>query len=162
MLNEAAHRAVALLEATFPPADLAPLERLRLFVETRTRLAAEHAGIPQLVFSEQFGKAMPPKGARALRGVVLRTRTFLADCLREAAALGQVRRDVPPEMLAVMVMGVMFARTLLAALADEREVPPRSANDAWSNLLVLLVPPVPAPDRPKKEPHPVPNEGAEP
>jgi AcrR family transcriptional regulator len=147
MLNEAAHRAVALLEATFPPADLAPLERLRLFVETRTRLAAEHAGIPQLVFSEQFGKAMPPKGARALRGIVLRTRDFLVDTLREAGLREEVRRDIPAEELATTVIGVMFARTLLASVAGAGHGQATEVGPTWRSLLALLGPPAPAPSR---------------
>src|SRR5512134_2853232 len=77
MLNEAALLAAARLEATFPPSSLPPLERLRRFLAARARLAAEHGGIPQLVFSEQFGKALPPKGSRAMRGAVLRTRDFV-------------------------------------------------------------------------------------
>ena len=145
MLNEAAQRAVALLEATFPPADLAPLERLRLFLEMRTRLAAEHAGIPQLVFSEQFGKAMPPKGARALRGIVLRTRDFLAEALREAGAGGDVRRDIPPEELAATVMGAILARALFGALiGDGHAMPQPAADAAWNHILCLIRPPEPA------------------
>jgi AcrR family transcriptional regulator len=46
MLNEAAARAVAVLETTFPPVDLPPLERPRRLVAARSGLAAAHAGIP--------------------------------------------------------------------------------------------------------------------
>ncbi len=143
MLNEAAHRAVALLETTFPEATLPPLERLRELVVARSRLAAEHGGIPQLVFSEQFGRALPPKGARAVRGVVIRTREFLMEALHEAATRGEVRRDIPAEDLALAVIGTIFARALFAALANGDETPQLDVETAWDNLSRLLkTPPI--------------------
>lgn len=145
MLNEAAQRAVALLEATFPPAELSPMDRLRHFVVARARVAVEHGAIPQLIFSEQFGKALPPKGARAMRGVVLRTFEFVVEALREAAARGEVRRDIPAEELALAVMGSIFARALFAALVDDGHGKPRpDAEAAWNHLLCLIRSPEPA------------------
>ncbi len=139
MLNEAAHRAVTLLETTFPPLALPPLDRVRQLVVARSILAAEHGGIPHLVFSEQFGRALPPKGARALRGIVLRTRDFLVEALREAGAREEVRRDIPAEDLALTVIGTIFARALFAALADNGAGTPQlDAETAWDNLLCLL------------------------
>jgi hypothetical protein len=145
MLNEAAQRAVGLLEATFPPAELPPIERLRQFVVARARVAAEHGAIPQLVFSEQFGKALPPKGARAVRGIVLRTRDFVVDALREAGAGGEVRRDMSAEELALSVMGVIFARALFRAIVDDGhgKLPP-DVDGVWSHVLRMIKPPEPA------------------
>ena len=145
MLNEAARRAVALLETTFPPAELPPIERLRRFVVARSSVAAEHGGIPQLVFSEQFGKALPPKGARAVRDIVLRTRDFVVEALREAAARGEVRRDIRAEELALTLIGAIVARALFRALVDDGHGKPRpDAEAAWNHLLLLLRPPEPA------------------
>lgn len=137
MLNEAASLAVTRLEATFPPAALPPLDRLRQFVAARSRLAAEHAGIPQLVLSEQFGKALPAKGARAVRDAVLRTRDFVVAALRDASARGEVRRDIPAEELALAVIGTVFARSLFAAFdgADER---PQRLESSWNCMMRLL------------------------
>jgi len=145
MLNEAAQRAVGLLEATFPPTDLPPVERLRQFVVARAKVAAEHGAIPQLVFSEQFGKALPPKGARAVRDIVLRTRDFVVDALREAGAGGEVRRDVSAEELALSVMGVIFARALFRALVDDgRGKLQPDAEGVWGHVLRVIKPPEPA------------------
>jgi len=145
MLNEAARLAVTRLEATFPPASLPPLERLRQLLAARSRLAAEHGGIPQLVFSEQFGKALPPKGARAVRAVALRTRDFVVEALREAGARGEVRPDIPAEELALAVIGAVFARALFAAFtAGEGRMPQPDVQARWDNLVRLLAPPTPA------------------
>jgi AcrR family transcriptional regulator len=137
MLNEAARLAVARLEATFPPASLPPLERLRAFLVARSRLAAQHAAIPQLVFSEQFGKALPPKGSRAVREAVLRTRDFVVEALREAGARGEIRQDLPARELALTVIGTVFARSLLAAF-DGADGEPQEPQARWNNLLRLL------------------------
>jgi AcrR family transcriptional regulator len=145
MLNEAASRAVALLEATFPSAGLLPIERLRQFVVARAKVAGEHGAIPQLVFSEQFGKALPPKGARAVRQIVLRTRDFVVEALREAGARGEVRRDMPAEELALTVIGAIFARALFRALGDDGHAQAQpDAEAVWSHVLRVMKPPEPA------------------
>jgi AcrR family transcriptional regulator len=156
MLNEAAHLAVTRLEATFPPASLPPLERLRQFLVARSRLAVEHGGIPQLVFSEQFGKALPPKGSRAVRGAVLHTRDFVAEALREAAARGEIRRDIPAQELALTVIGTVLARSLLAAFDGAEGSPPQPDGRARWHSLVRLLGALPPPSEPLSD------EGAKP
>jgi AcrR family transcriptional regulator len=162
MLDEAARRAVALLETSFPAPELAPLERLRAFLTARSRLASQHPGIPQLVFSEQFGKALPPEGARALRDMVLRTRGFVVEALKEAGARGEVRRDLPPEELAVVVMGAMFARAVLGAAGRDGASRRTKVAAGWSSLLRLLTPPAHAPDRRAGRPESPVTEGGNP
>jgi AcrR family transcriptional regulator len=141
MLDEAAKRAVALLDGTLPPPGPLPLERLRWFVAARTAVATEHAWIPQLVFSEQFAKALPPEGARALRGVVRRSFEFVAGVLADAAIRGEVRQDIPPADLATAVLGMLLIRTLLASLfdGDGRAAPDPEAG--WDKVAALLSPP---------------------
>ena len=139
MLNEAARVAVTRLDGTFPDASLPPLERLGQFLVARSSLAADHAGIPQLVLSEQFGKALPPKGSRAVRDAVLRTRGFVVDALREAAARGEVRQDVPAEDLALAVIGYVFARSLFASFDGPESRQPRpDGRPSWQSLLRLI------------------------
>ncbi len=155
MLNEAARLAVTRLEATFPPASLPPLERLRQFLVARSRLAAEHGGIPQLVFSEQFGKALPPKGSRAVREAVLRTRDFVVEALRDAGARGEVRQDIPAQELAPTVIGTVFAQSLFAAFDSAEVKAPQEPQARWNSLVRLLG----APPPPSK---PLSDEGAKP
>lgn len=143
MLDEAAKRAVTLIESTLPPPGPLPLERLRWFVAARTAVASEHRGIPQLVFSEQFAKALPPQGARALRGVLRRSFEFMVEVLGEAASRGEVRQDIPPADLAIAVLGMLLVRVLLATLLDGNgPTAPPDAEAAWTKVLALLLPPV--------------------
>jgi AcrR family transcriptional regulator len=146
MLNEAARLAVTRLDQTFPEASLPPLERLRQFLAARSRLAAEHGAIPRLVFSEQFGKALPPKGSRAVREAVLRTRSFVVEALQEAAARGEVRQDIPAQELAITVIGTVFARSLFAAIDAGGDGAPHPDGQAgWERLVRLLGAPAPPP-----------------
>jgi TetR/AcrR family transcriptional regulator len=139
MLDEAALRAVALLEGTFPARERPPLERLRALVLARLELAAAHPGIPQMVMSEQFVKALPPRGARAVHDVAVRTLRFIQATLAEAQAGGEVRKDLAPRALAATVFGTILAATLLRPRPARGAASARAA-DAWRTLAVLLRP----------------------
>jgi AcrR family transcriptional regulator len=136
MLDGAGHRLAGLLLGSLPPADLQPVDRLRLFVLARLRMITEHPGIPQLVTSEQFAKALPPAGARALRGAIRQSVEFLAAAASEAAGRGEVRRDVPSEDIVILVMGALLARGLLAAHGVGPRA--RTPEETWQGLAVVL------------------------
>ncbi len=139
MLDEAAARAVALLETTFPPPGLPPRERMRWFLAARVALVQHHPGVPQLIFSEQFRKALPPSGARALRAMVRRSFDFVCEALAEGAARGEVRRDIPPADLAATILGTLLVRVFLVATLPDLE--PLDAESAWSMISRLAAPP---------------------
>ena len=138
MLDAAGQRLAGLLLGSLPPADLPPLDRLRLFFLNRLRMIGDHPGIPQLVFSGQFAKALPQAGARTLRGAIRKSVEFLARAAAEAAARGEVRTDVPSDEVVVLVMGSLLARGLLAAQAAGPEAP--SPDEAWGRLAPVLAP----------------------
>ncbi|HSF01545.1 MAG TPA: hypothetical protein VLA62_00955, partial [Solirubrobacterales bacterium] len=77
--------------------------------------------------------------ARAVRGIVLRTHAFAAAALREAADKGEIRRDIPPDELALTVMGVILARALFGALKDGSGGRPKAGPEAtWRHILRLI------------------------
>ena len=117
--------------------DLPPFDRLRLFFLNRLRMITDHPGIPQLVFSGQFAKALPPAGARALRGAIRRSVEFLGQAAAEAATRGEVRTDVPSSEVVVLVMGALLARGLLATHAAGQAASP---DEAWQRLATVLGP----------------------
>jgi AcrR family transcriptional regulator len=137
MLGAAGQRLAALLLGTLPPDDLAPLDRLRLFVLARLRMMSEHPGIPQLVFSDQFAKALPPTGARAVRGAIHRSLECLAEAAREAAARGDIRADIPPAEVVTVVVGTLLARGLMATHAPGAPADPQTV---WRGVMTLLAP----------------------
>ncbi len=140
MLDAAANRLAGLLLGALPPADLLPIDRIRLFFLGRLRMITDHPGIPQLVFSEQFAKALPPAGARALRSAIGRSVDFLVEAVKDAAGRNDVRSDVPPHDLAMIVMGVLLSRGLFSAHAGRGpKLPP--PEEAWLRLSRVLSPP---------------------
>lgn len=140
MLDAAGQRLAALLLGSLAPADLPPLDRLRLFFLARLRMIHDHPGLPQLVSSEQFSKALPSAGQRAVRGAIRQSVEFMQQAVSEAAASGALRRDVPPGELVLLVMGSLLARGLLAAHVGGPQAPP---EEAWRRLAVVLTAPRP-------------------
>jgi len=138
MLDAAGQRLAGLLLGSLPPVDLPPFDRLRLFFLGRVRMITDHPGIPQLVFSDQFAKALPPAGARALRGAIRRSVEFLAQAASEAAARHEVRTDVPAREIVILIMGSLLASGLLTAHAAGPAAPPPEA--AWGHVATLLAP----------------------
>jgi hypothetical protein len=86
--------------------------------------------------------------------MVLRTRAFLVEALQEAGARGDVRGDLPPEELAVVVMGVMFARAVLGAAGSDSASRRTNGATGWDSLLRLLAPTARAPERLAGSPEP--------
>jgi AcrR family transcriptional regulator len=141
LLDAVVARVEAVLEATYPPPTLPPLERLERFVEARSTAVGAQLGILRLVLSEQFLLALPKSGSTRLSACVAKTRVFVLECLREAQAAGKVRGDVPAEALAPIVMGTVQMLALSRSKARQRELESRAVLDT---LLVLLRSPAPA------------------
>lgn len=116
ILEEVAHRVVELVGASFPDPGLPPLERLSQLFLARTEAIGRHAGLARLIFSDQFAKALPEAAAAQLHSLVKRTRTCLLDALEEAAARGEIRKDLPPEALLIPIMGTLQHLAFLTAL----------------------------------------------
>ncbi len=142
LLDAVVARVEAVLDETFPPATLRPIERLERFIEARSTAVGSQIGILRLVLSEQFGLALPKGGSDRLAACVQNTRTFVTGCLREAQVSGEVRSDQPAETLTPIVMGTVQMLALLPAKARQRKAETRAVLDS---LLALLRPAIVAP-----------------
>jgi len=109
ILEAAVERAVARLEATFPPPGRAPLERILELARARVALLGAEPGLAWLLTSDQAYVSLPPGAVARLGGLVGRTRAVLLESLREGAADGGVRADVACEHLLVTVVGTIHA-----------------------------------------------------
>ncbi|MCB9602478.1 MAG: TetR/AcrR family transcriptional regulator [Sandaracinus sp.] len=134
ILEAVAARADELLRASLPSRELPPLERLDAFVVARLALARSERAIPRLVLSEQFTRALPEAARRKLRAGVRASRDFVRDTLTEARDQGLVRDDLPPEGLALVVLGTMQMSLLEPTIGRER-------TDVLGLLRTLLAPP---------------------
>ena len=107
LLDAVVSRVETVLDATYPPASLPPLERLARFIDARSSAVGSQLGILRLVLSEQFLLALPERGSERLAACVQKTRQFVLECLSDAQAAGEVRDDLPAATLAPIVMGTV-------------------------------------------------------
>jgi AcrR family transcriptional regulator len=147
LLDAVVARVEAVLDATYPPLSLPPLERLERFMEVRSTAVGNQRGILRLVLSEQFLLALPESGSARLSSCVQKTRAFIVDCLREAQAAGELRGDVPVETLVPIVMGTVQMLALSPSKPRQRKAETRAV---MGSLLALLRSPVPAPTSSRK------------
>lgn len=141
LLAAVADRVVELLDRSYPPATLEPLERLERFVEARSATIGDRVGILRLMMSEQFAMALPEPAARRLRAAIDATRAFLVTTIAEAQAGHQLRADIAPEPLAVIIMGTIQMLGLSVTHV------PRAGRAAHRHavraaLVLLLAPPI--------------------
>lgn len=142
ILEEAVSVAVGMVEATFPPPNLAPLDRLLELARRRIALVIAEPGVAWLLRSHQASTIVPTAAAERLGGLALRSRSFLLDALRQGAGDGSVRDDVAPEILVVPVVGTIH--TLMGMPGFQRLAAPvrdRRIDDVLAGLARLLAPP---------------------
>lgn len=137
LLEAVVARVEAVLEASYPPPSLPPLERLERFMEVRSTAVGDQLGILRLVVSEQFSLALPEHGRQRLAACVRKSRAFVVGSLRDAQSTGEVRADVDAEVLAPIVMGTMQLLAVGRASTTHRVADPRRVRDG---LLTLLRP----------------------
>lgn len=94
-----------------------------------------------LLRSGQATGALPPDGLRTLEGIVKRSRAYLRKALVEGAKRGEVRDDLPPEVLLVPLTASVHALAGAAGVhgrvARRAPVSPARVIDG---LMVLLSP----------------------
>lgn len=147
LLDAVVARVEAVLESTYPAADLPPVDRLERFVLARSTAVGNQLGILRLVLSEQFLLALPKSGSDRLTGCVEKTRSFVLACLRDGQTSGELRTDLPAETLAPIVMGTVQMLALSRSKPRQREA---EARAVLGSLLALLRSPVVAPSASRK------------
>ncbi len=146
LLDAVVARVEAVLEATYPPAQLPPVERLERFIEARCTAVGGQLGILRLVLSDQFLLALPEGGSARLSACVKKTRAFVLECLREGQDAGEVRQDLAAETLAPIVMGTLQMLAVSASMTGHRAAGSRAVRR--SLVALLRSPPVtPSPRR---------------
>ncbi|MFN0246374.1 MAG: TetR/AcrR family transcriptional regulator [Kofleriaceae bacterium] len=135
LLEAVVARVEAVLEASYPPANLPPLERLEQFMDARSKAVGDQLGIMRLVLSDQFLLALPARGSERLSACVKKSRAFITECLRDAQRAGAVRTDLGVDVLAPIVAGTMQMLALSRANTQSRTPDPRHVRDALFTLL---------------------------
>jgi len=141
LLDAVVARVEAVLESTYPPSTLPPVERLERFVQARSTAVGNQLGILRLVLSEQFQLALPRRGSARLAACVHKTRVFVLECVRQGQDAGELRRDLSADALAPIVMGTVQMLALSPSKARRRDA---EARAVLGSLLALLRPPTAA------------------
>lgn len=139
LLDAVVCRVEAVLDSTFPPADISPSERLFHFVEARSSAVGNQLGILRLVLSEQFLLALPKDGSARLSRCVMKTRVFLRECIQEAQQTGEIRSDVDAGGLAAVVMGTIQILALSAAHPGHQAVDAAQVRQVLARLIQVPV-----------------------
>ena len=145
--------AVGRIEATFPDASLAPAERVLQLARNRVRVLGSDPGLAWLLRSDQAYLTMPEGAVGELRALVVRTRKYLLDAIREGGVDGTIRNDIEPEILVLTVTGTIHALIGLTGLhrhatSARRPDPER----VISGLSRLISPPAAPASNPKQKP----------
>ena len=107
ILREVVRHGVAKIDRTFPDKSLPPLGRLFTLARNRIRLLGPDPGLAWLLRSEQAYLTLPKDAVNELRDVARRSRRFLLKAIRDGAADGSIRSDIPPEVLLVPIIGTI-------------------------------------------------------
>jgi TetR/AcrR family transcriptional regulator len=134
ILDAAVDEGLERVEATFPPAELPPIERLRRLAAARIDLLANNPGLAWLLMSDQVYLTVSKQSVTRLRKLVRRSRIFLLAALREAMADGSLRTDIPAETLLVVFTGTVHAA--IGAAGVHRTAKPR--GDVLDALFTLI------------------------
>ena len=147
LLEAVVARVETVLESTYPPATLPPVERLERFIEARSRAVGNQLGILRLVLSEQFLLALPKSGSARLAACMQKTRAFVLRSVREGQVAGELRADLPAATLAPIIMGTVQTLALSPLMAGKRDA---EARAVVGSLFALLRPPAVAPTSRRK------------
>jgi AcrR family transcriptional regulator len=150
LLEAVVARVEVVLEATYPPPTLPPVERLERFIKARSAAVGNHLGILRLVLSEQFLLALPRSGSTRLATCVQKTRAFVLECVLEGQDAGELRADLPAETLVPIIMGTVQMLALSPSKARQRDAEARAV--LGSLLALLRSPAIPSPSNRKSSP----------
>ncbi len=110
ILDGIVDRIEAIIFTDFPPQADNPLERLRLFFEARVKAISEHPEISKLLLTSTL---IPNGGGqdreRRLFEFKLRSKEFVAECLKKAKSDGLLSNDISYEESSILVMGSIYA-----------------------------------------------------
>lgn len=109
ILGAAVDLAIEAVDATFPPADLPPLERLRALALRRIEVVGGTPGLAWLLLSDQVYLCVPEAAVRRLRALVQRSREFLLAAFREGVGRKELRADIEPEAMLPIFTGTVHS-----------------------------------------------------
>ncbi len=140
ILEETVRRAEARLSATLDYVEPEPLPRLERLARARVQVLSEEPGLAWLLRSEEAFLVLPPAAVETLRDLVKRSRAFIEAALRQAIAQGDVRDDLPPDVLLFTFTAAVHAMIRAPGLQG-RAGKRRDVGRLLDGLFAMLAPP---------------------
>lgn len=135
ILDGIVDRIEEIIFADFPPKADNPLESLRLFFEARVNAITEHPQVSKLL---QTSILIPNSNGelreKRLNEFKLRSRRFIADCLKRAKAEGLLNRDISYEESSVLVLGSIYAIGHMSIGGKYKKVDIKLIERIWNIL----------------------------
>lgn len=107
--REMVHVGLERIDQTFPDADLGGMDRLFGLMRNRIEAIQSIPGLTWLLRSEQAYLTLPADSVVALQEMSKRSKTFLLDAIKQGMDVGEIRNDIPPQEMLVIVMGTIHA-----------------------------------------------------
>jgi AcrR family transcriptional regulator len=107
-----------------------PLEAVGVLLARHVELVRANRGIPLVLFSDDVYFRRTGRRAR-LRSMVLGYAARVADLMREGQRAGRIRRDLDPDSLGVMFLGLFQPGAILWHLTDGEFDIARQTQAAW-------------------------------
>ncbi|MGM0490882.1 MAG: TetR/AcrR family transcriptional regulator C-terminal domain-containing protein, partial [Planctomycetota bacterium] len=115
------------------------LERLRRLVMRHVRFVRNNQAVPRIIFSEGITSRNPARKAKA-HDIVRAYLDRVAEMARAGQQKGEVRSDVAPETIALLLLGIVQPGAVLWHLSDGHFDVTKHAERAWRLLGTALAP----------------------
>lgn len=107
-----------------------PFEQLRLLLSRHVQFMKENHALPRLIFSEQVYEGRPGR-RRAMFRTIQSYLTHVADIVRRGQAEGRMRKDLDPQTVAVMFLGLIQPAAILCHMSDGEFDITQHSERAW-------------------------------
>jgi AcrR family transcriptional regulator len=110
--------------------DLEPVEKLHLLLDRHIELISNNNAIPRIIFSEDVLGGMPEK-QHQLYGIIQDVIQNVSAIVIEGQGKGSIRKDLPPENIAVSFIGMIQPAAIIWTLSNGEFDLARHSQKAW-------------------------------
>ncbi len=111
-----------------------PIAQLRRLLTAHAQLVLGYSALPRILFSEEVYGGSAPRKAR-LNEIILNYLQGVAAIVRDGQAAGVVRRELDPDTLSVMFLGLLQPTAILWHLSDGSFDATGQVERAWPIFL---------------------------
>lgn len=114
-----------------------PLDALHRLLVRHLRLIRENSAIPRIVFSEEVFSGAPERKTR-IHEIIRSYLEAVAEIVREGQKEDEIRRDLDPDTVALLFLGIVQPAAILWHVSEGRFHATRHAELAWKLLLQAI------------------------